>query len=491
MAEAKAGVESFGYAPAFEAGETSGGMRLGRFMTMYEEMFSEVIEDGVITEEERARLDKMAENFGLDRDRLGKLEQALVAAYEAKSAVVVTEATKDLYDGRASLVPFAPPDDIRSTALIARIQVLETRVLELEKELTEARAHQSVDVDFSDVSKSSSAEDVEATRRRLARDPRDTDSLHLVFDDAMARGNKEEAFRYARVLAHLGAAKPAERAIFDAQKSTGPIRPSAAASSDAWRRLVFHPEEEPIVGDIFGVVVGAVLVGRVSALRRDKQLEAVDPKSLQDARESTIASVRSMGWAHAILGMPAPKLAVDPDRDTLAETVVALPPVIRLGGKMLSGRSPRELAFIAGYYAALMREEHYVRTLVPSAKGLEQIFLAALSIGNPGLPLAPHLKESVVPIAQAISPLLDTTQIDRLRGFLLRFVEEGGRTNLARWVTAMEKTCARAGFVLCDDFDAAKSGLTLLGVAVEPTMDDLYAFSMSDRLDKLRKQLGT
>ena len=33
----------------------------------------------------------MAENFGLDRDRLGRLEQALVAAYEAKSAVVVTE----------------------------------------------------------------------------------------------------------------------------------------------------------------------------------------------------------------------------------------------------------------------------------------------------------------------------------------------------------------------------------------------------------------
>jgi len=37
----------------------------------------------------------------------------------------------------------------------------------------------------------------------------------------------------------------------------------------------------------------------------------------------------------------------------------------------------------------------------------------------------------------------------------LRFVEEGGRTNLQRWSQATEKTACRAGFVLSNDIATA------------------------------------
>jgi hypothetical protein len=47
-------------------------VRLGKFETHYEELFAEAIEDGVITTEERARLDRAAETLGLDRDRIRK-----------------------------------------------------------------------------------------------------------------------------------------------------------------------------------------------------------------------------------------------------------------------------------------------------------------------------------------------------------------------------------------------------------------------------------
>ena len=40
----------FEVASSFEAGELQGGVRLGRLEAQYEELFSEVIEDGVITE---------------------------------------------------------------------------------------------------------------------------------------------------------------------------------------------------------------------------------------------------------------------------------------------------------------------------------------------------------------------------------------------------------------------------------------------------------
>lgn len=67
----------FQYASSFEQGELSGNLHLGKFEAQYEEIFAEVIEDGIITPEERARLDRAADALGLDRERLRRLEQAL------------------------------------------------------------------------------------------------------------------------------------------------------------------------------------------------------------------------------------------------------------------------------------------------------------------------------------------------------------------------------------------------------------------------------
>src|SRR5580698_5687912 len=89
----------------FEAGEVSGNVQLGRLESYYEELFAEVIEDGIITADERARLDRMADSLGLDRSRLRRLEQALEAAYEGQHRVVIREENKvGALDDRESLV---------------------------------------------------------------------------------------------------------------------------------------------------------------------------------------------------------------------------------------------------------------------------------------------------------------------------------------------------------------------------------------------------
>ena len=132
-----------------------------------------------------------------------------------------------------------------------------------------------------------------------------------------------------------------------------------------------------------------------------------------------------------------------------------------------------------------------MKMLVPSARGLEDIFLAALSIGNPGLPLSAQVKQLVVPIAKAIEPILEPAAVDRLRGHFLRFVEEGGRTNLQRWANATDRTVARAGLLLANDLRAAHNVLSLEDKAhIAEKMDDLMSFVVSDRYAKLRKQIG-
>jgi hypothetical protein len=181
----------------------------------------------------------------------------------------------------------------------------------------------------------------------------------------------------------------------------------------------------------------------------------------------------------------------------MVEMVPGVPPGTRIGAQALSGRSTTELAFVAGRHIAHHRAENFMRLLVPQIRDLEDIFLAALSIGNPtlgkgGLPLSAQVRELVEPIAKAIEPILEPAAIDHLRGYFLRFLEEGGRTNLQRWAVAVDRTAARAGLLLAGDLGAARAVFTLEDPAqAEAKMDDLLVFVLSDRFASLRKQLGT
>jgi hypothetical protein len=86
--------------------------------------------------------------------------------------------------------------------------------------------------------------------------------------------------------------------------------------------------------------------------------------------------------------------------------------------------------------------------------------------------------------------VLEPQHVDALRGCFLRFVEEGGRTNLQRWSAATEKTAVRAGLVLCGDLGTALVILEAEEGAQGELGKDLLWFSASDRYGKLRRQLG-
>jgi len=486
---------TFEHAAGFQAGEVSGDLRLGKLEMMYEELFAEVIEDGIITQEERNKLDKMADNLGLDRGRLRKLEQALQAAYETRHKVVIKELYESEEDRQgpvASIEPLQPATDQRTLALQRRVQALEARIAELERDLEEARASIAVDVDLSDVSaKPVPDDDPVELQRRLRHDPRDEHSLHSLYRVFERANDVDRRWCVAHVLSFLGAASADERKFYEERREVGLIKPKTALSADAWNRLLLHPDQEPVIGEILAVVTPAVLLGRLSALRRDKQLPKLDPTRKQDPVQSTIQAVRCFAWASAILGMSTAPIYVDPDWEGTVQMVPAMPPAMKLGQKTLSGRSAGELAFLAGRQLAHHREHHFVQLLIPGIQDLEDVFLAALSIGNPGLPMNERMKTLVVPIAKAIEPILEPSAVDRLRGHFLRFVEEGGRTNLGRWATAVERTAARTGLLLANDLRAAHGVLKVEDPnRAEEKMDDLLSFVASERYARLRKQLG-
>ena len=97
-------------------------MGLGKFEAMYSELFAEVIDDGVITAEERAQLERTATALGLDRERLRALEGALQSVYELRHRVKIVEVDDaGAPSQRGSLVPIEPATDARTQALERRV----------------------------------------------------------------------------------------------------------------------------------------------------------------------------------------------------------------------------------------------------------------------------------------------------------------------------------------------------------------------------------
>ncbi|MCA9639281.1 MAG: hypothetical protein KC492_01270, partial [Myxococcales bacterium] len=142
--------DEFQLGAGFTQGEISAGLGLGPLEQQYEELFAEALADGVITSEERARLEKAADNLGLNPKRLLELEQAMMAAYESRHAVRIIEHYEE---APASLAPIRVQADGDSgrALLLKRIEQLEARVKELEAELRHAQSQINVEVDLSDL----------------------------------------------------------------------------------------------------------------------------------------------------------------------------------------------------------------------------------------------------------------------------------------------------------------------------------------------------
>jgi golgin subfamily B member 1 len=415
----------------------------------------------------------------------------MVAAYQSHHRVQVVEHYEEPV---ASLAPIKveADGDVGRAFLIKRIEQLETRIRELEEELRRAQAAINVEVDLSGLEDVpiDATEDPETIWSRVRRNPASAEPLHQLYRVYSARDELDKRWCVAEALVAVGEAKADQRALFEQYQAQTLITPRGGVSPAAWQDLLFHPEEEPLTGQIFGLVAPAMLVGRVTTLRRDKKLHVPDPSSRQDPAKATVTAVRALPWAAAILGLPCPQIYLEKDRDAGYEHIPGVPPFSVVAKRVLTGLTQLEHAFLVGRHVSWYRQEHYIKVLYSAVPDLEDLFLAALTLGSPSLPIADDLKRRVTPIAQAIEPLLEPTQKDALRGCFLRFVEEGGRTNLQRWSLATEKTACRAGLLLCNDLPTAlgrlkaeEGGLGELGL-------DLIAFATSERYFKLRRQLG-
>ncbi len=327
---------------------------------------------------------------------------------------------------------------------------------------------------------------------RLVRlEPRDPQLLRALFAALQRADDLDRRWCISNVLVFLGEANDEERDLYVTHGQSGLVRPRRAINEDEWRELLFHPDESLLTGQIMAEIAPAVLLGHATAIRASLSPDDFDPAQRVDPEKSTLQAARCISWASAILGLQPPTLYAAPEYEGLARLVLDPKPASKIGREGLMGRSTRELAFFAGSHLTWYRKEHILAQTLRSMRYLEDCFLAALMIGNPGLPMTSEIKKRVEPIRKTIAPLLDEVAVQRLQGYFARFVEQGGRTNLAEWVTAVKRTAACTGLLLANDLYAARDMLAIESPeGLQEQIDELIVFFTAGRCSLLRKRIG-
>ncbi len=294
-----------------------------------------MLSDGVITPDERARLEKAADNLGIDPSRLLRLEQAMVSAYQTRHKIEIVEHYEEPVASLAPLRVEAEGDAGRAL-LLKRIEQLETRVKELEEELKRAQSQVNVEVDLRELESEveEASEDPEEVWRRVRRNPLDprrcVSSTASTPHGAIAIGagaSRKRWWRSRRATTRSGRCTRRIVRAGSSRRAPGSRRTPGTTSSST-------PKRTSSTGQIFSLIAPAVLLGRVTTLRRDGRLHQPPPAALQDPAKATVTAVRALPWAAAILGLQVPRIYVERDRDTGYEHIPGVPPVTVVGKRV-------------------------------------------------------------------------------------------------------------------------------------------------------------
>ncbi len=308
--------------------------------------------------------------------------------------------------------------------------------------------------------------------------------LYKLYFDARAY---DKAWCLAATLNFLKKADGEQQQFYADNRPNGPIRPTNRLNDERWLKDLAHPEQDLLASKIFEQLWGAVL----SLRHQTDKAAGLSPKYEVNPADSTVTFARTFGFVANVLGLPCPRLFLRTDVPGGLTAVPAWPLASLSGATLLSGYQPNDLMFVVGRHLADYRPEHYIRTMLRSNTELKTVLMAGLRLAG----VIPQADPAAEQAAQQLAGKIQPAQVDALRRLGKRFVEAGARTDIKRWLQAVELTSCRAGFLVCNDLDTAARMVTQLPAAAidvppKEKVKELVLFSVSEEYFRLREHLG-
>jgi tetratricopeptide (TPR) repeat protein len=313
------------------------------------------------------------------------------------------------------------------------------------------------------------------------------------FAERHRAGQNDAAFLSAMALEELGAADVDAHLLIEQFRSVAPVRARGTLDAQGWELLRPYGMDEVLTA-LFGAVARPGCIARIEQLTARGRLVALDPTTRLD-ESSTASVVRSFHWAARVLGVRCPELFVVPDVPGEIAAVRAPDPSTAVGPSVVSGRSAKDLAFLAGRHLTYYRPEHQVLVNFPTRDELTRLLLAAVALAKPEAEPTGEGARAVASLAARLERHIDDNERNDLRRAVWELEVRGGKFSLGAWTRNVELMAARAGLLLSGDLATAMAVVSnesrgIAGLPLEAKRRDLIAFCVSEEHADLRARFA-
>ncbi|HEV8549600.1 MAG TPA: tetratricopeptide repeat protein [Polyangiaceae bacterium] len=295
-----------------------------------------------------------------------------------------------------------------------------------------------------------------------------------------------------QTLTLLKLAEPDEERFFKRMRPDTAAMAQAALTDDEWLAHLTHPDVDPLLTAVFALIEPAVVQKRGQSL----QDLGFDERFAVDLTTHPAPVCQSLFYAGGVLGMALPPAFESPDDPGGLGFIFSRVPSISLGETALRDDVPlRPAAFIAGRQLAFLRPGSYVRQMLATGTALKSWLFAAIKLTAPHFPVAAELAGAVNEAMQALDQGIQGPARDQLTRVVSKLITSGTALDLKRWVSGIDLTADRAGFLLAHDLETAAAVVRASddassAVPQEDRFQELVLFSVSASYFKLREFLG-
>jgi tetratricopeptide (TPR) repeat protein len=333
---------------------------------------------------------------------------------------------------------------------------------------------------------------IDAVTAAVRRDPYDPElykQLRQIYTEAR---RADGAWCACQALSVLGKASADELRFFERMRSEVAAPAQRSLSDRDWLELLMPAETEPLLTAVFALIQSSALTARSRPLEEF----GYGPGHELDPEQYPYGMIYGLHYAAHVLGVERPPLYQDPADAGGLSFLNTLRPSIVLGQAALDESiAPQPCAFIAARHMTFYQSGLYVRQLLPNVTMLKAWLFGAIRLFRPQF-VTPADVEVPAREAQAVLERnLTDHRRDHLTHALSRLLSQDAALDLKRWMSCIDLTADRAGFLLCHDLETAvdlirSSGESGSSVPLEERLRDLVAYSVSPQYLELRQTLG-
>jgi tetratricopeptide (TPR) repeat protein len=331
---------------------------------------------------------------------------------------------------------------------------------------------------------------VRAQSQILRRNPYRLESYKLLRRLYTEARRPDPAWCVCQALSVLNRAEPDEERFYRRHRSDNAAPAQEVLDDEDWTRHLAHPDADPVLTRVFAAIQPTIIRSRTTSL----EALGYDERFRIDLASQPYPVTQTLYYAQGVFGFPAPPVFQNPNDPAGLGFLHATTPSIVLGRAAFEAEvPPQSLAFVAGRHLAYFRPGFYVRHLVPTGTGLKAWLFAAIKLCVPQFPIAPEFEGQVDDAMALTAQDFRGVQREMLASTVSKLLQSGGAIDLKKWVTAIDLTVDRAGFLLSHDLQMATDVMRATddasSVPAKERIKEIVLYSISEEYLALREKL--